>query len=327
MIKKVILSHLLFSLVTFYGLAQKYQQIETKVKTYPNNIKNPEKLATLIKADFETDEDKAVAAYTWIGQHIVYDIKGLRRGDYSKSVRFSGKTQEEINQKYEEYKAQKVLTTLQNRAGVCENYALLYKRVCNLTGLECEVVTGYCKNELSDLGKMPPVPSHAWNKVKINGEWKFVDATWGAGNVNPRKRQFEDKFVYDYCLIDNSKFSLNHIDQSLPIKEVAAQRVEFSKTPFYWGGYIGSDMELLSPTTAYVATHGSQTYEIRIRNFPAGKALRFYLDSVDSGGVLTPRETTDSVSVFEMPCNFKISDTVHLFLDDSALATFKIGIR
>lgn len=35
--------------------------------------------------------------------------------------------------------------------------------------------------------------THTWNAVHVDGEWRFVDCTWGAGNCDEMK-----KFHFDY---------------------------------------------------------------------------------------------------------------------------------
>lgn len=46
---------------------------------------------------------------------------------------------------------------------VCYGYARAYRYLCMYSGLECELVYG---------------DNHVWNRVKIDGEWKYVDITW-----------------------------------------------------------------------------------------------------------------------------------------------------
>ena len=50
---------------------------------------------------------------------------------------------------------------LVKKVGVCQSYAYAYKLLCNLAGVECNVVTGYLD------GNLP----HAWNAVKIDDAW------------------------------------------------------------------------------------------------------------------------------------------------------------
>lgn len=51
---------------------------------------------------------------------------------------------------------------------VCLEYTKVYKYMCDLIGLKSIIVTGY--NE---------VDAHAWNMVEIEGEWCYIDCTFG----------------------------------------------------------------------------------------------------------------------------------------------------
>ena len=55
--------------------------------------------------------------------------------------------------------------TLINRKAVCQGYADTMKLLLNLAGIEAKVVVGYAKEP------------HAWNLVKIDGEYYHLDAT------------------------------------------------------------------------------------------------------------------------------------------------------
>jgi len=61
----------------------------------------------------------------------------------------------------------------------CGGYAQLYMYLCRLMGLECWSVGGITEDGLQPNG------GHAWNKVKLDGKYYNVDATWnGAGSWN-----------------------------------------------------------------------------------------------------------------------------------------------
>lgn len=51
--------------------------------------------------------------------------------------------------------------------GICSNYAFFFNCLCKEAGLESKEVSGYADGGL-----------HAWNAVKVNGRWKYVDPTW-----------------------------------------------------------------------------------------------------------------------------------------------------
>lgn len=58
--------------------------------------------------------------------------------------------------------------------GVCETYAESYAYLCGLFGLECWTVVGVA----AQTGVMS---GHAWNILKLDGEWHNVDVTWNDG--------------------------------------------------------------------------------------------------------------------------------------------------
>ncbi|MDQ6527291.1 transglutaminase domain-containing protein [Nocardioides sp. LHD-245] len=57
---------------------------------------------------------------------------------------------------------------LVDHSGVCMSYAYAFHALAEEAGVESVVVTG----ELADGG------GHAWNKVKVGGNWRAVDVTW-----------------------------------------------------------------------------------------------------------------------------------------------------
>lgn len=64
---------------------------------------------------------------------------------------------------------------------VCSGYSDLFKELCDACVLECETINGYAKGLGYTMDKSFKDTNHAWNVVKIDGEWKFIDSTWGAG--------------------------------------------------------------------------------------------------------------------------------------------------
>ena len=58
--------------------------------------------------------------------------------------------------------------------GVCEAYSNLFNRMCELCGIEAQTVSN---------------ADHAWNKAKVNGEWKYFDVTWN-DTTNKHKKYF-----------------------------------------------------------------------------------------------------------------------------------------
>ena len=176
-----------------------------------------EDIATYIKANFSTDEEKARAAFYWISQTISYDIASMNSTNYY------------------ENEQQVVDEVMKSRKGVCMHYATLMSRICNRVGVKTFVVGGYTRQN----GKVD-ILSHAWNVSFVNGKWQIIDPTWGTGQIVNGKfvRQLNNEFflmqpeegIKSHCPfdpmwqllqypIDNNNFSkgIVAIDKSKPL--------------------------------------------------------------------------------------------------------------
>lgn len=75
--------------------------------------------------------------------------------------------------------------TLVNGYGICLGYAASFQLLMDLAGVECITVVGASKESRED---------HAWNMVKLAGEWYCVDPTWNDTNNNPDERARHNYF-------------------------------------------------------------------------------------------------------------------------------------
>ena len=57
------------------------------------------------------------------------------------------------------------------KKSVCQGYSLLYYRAALKAGLDTRIIVGYNKYG----------GGHAWNIVKVNGKYYYLDSTWDAG--------------------------------------------------------------------------------------------------------------------------------------------------
>lgn len=101
----------------------------------------------------ESDYDKESAIYAWLTTQVSYD-----RTHYEK--------QGAPRSSYEPY------GPLIEGKGVCLGYATTFQLLMDMAGVECITVVGAAFYSRED---------HAWNMVKLNGEWYCVDATWDTG--------------------------------------------------------------------------------------------------------------------------------------------------
>ncbi len=83
---------------------------------------------------------------------------------------------------------------LMDNIGVCAGYARAYQKLLQYCGIECEYVTGYANG-----GR------HAWNIVKIDGEWYNVDVTWD--DPTPDRKGY---VRYNYFLRSDAVMARDH---------------------------------------------------------------------------------------------------------------------
>ena len=154
--------------------------------------KSIESLAAYLTEPAKNDKEKARAIYRWIAENIDYDVNGFFKNTF-------GDTSAE--------------GVLKSGRSVCGGYSNLFERLANASGLETVTISGYSKGYGYTPGMRFSGPTnHAWNAVKINGNWYLVDSTWGAGNVDTNgkfNREFEDY----YFLTPPSEFVYRHFPE------------------------------------------------------------------------------------------------------------------
>ena len=98
-----------------------------------------------------TDVEKELAAHDWLVTH----------GDYDRTAVGNSRVfQEHADDPY---------GLLVKGYGICLGYASSFQLLMDLAGVECITVAGAGSGSTRD---------HAWNMVKLDGEWYCVDVTW-----------------------------------------------------------------------------------------------------------------------------------------------------
>ncbi|MFN8606808.1 MAG: transglutaminase domain-containing protein [Vulcanimicrobiota bacterium] len=160
------------------------------------------RLADYLTGSANTPRLKAERIYNWIAANINYDIymykaKGAVR-DCSPP------------------------TVLKRRQSVCAGYATLFETMARRAGLEVQVIPGIGRSQFGGSAE-----SHAWNVVKLDGQWQLVDCTWGAGYVN--NEEFHRSFTDFYFCADPKEFLTSHFpdDSKWQLVESPVSRAEF----------------------------------------------------------------------------------------------------
>lgn len=216
-----------------------------------------DKLVAQINTDFSNDLDKAGAIFLWIANNIKYDSK-LMGKDYNS---FSYKTEEELEKKQRIFYLNSTNKTIKSKRAVCQGYSELYKRLCNLSGIKCEVILGAAKTVNKDIGKAPKDSDHAWNTIKINGKWYLIDVTWGAGHVKGTK--FIKELETAWFMTEPDLFYLNHWPMEKKWLLTSKTISSFKNLPLYYSSFLTSELTIEKPLKGVIDSKSVIAFRIK----------------------------------------------------------------
>lgn len=129
-----------------------------------------------------TETEKIRTVHNWIVCNTTYNDKYYDRGDSFNHVS----------------------NLLNNKTGVCQGYSVTFYIFMKQMGIPCTLVMGKTDNV-----------SHAWNAVKLDGNWYYIDVTWDDPVVNGTSNYpGGDNISYEYLLCTYNHISLTHTEDN-----------------------------------------------------------------------------------------------------------------
>jgi Transglutaminase-like superfamily len=191
--------------------------------------------------DCKTNLEKFRVLFRWVAEHIEYDVKLFNKGlDKESGLSIECKDKNDCDLKYHNYYFEYCKTILNKKAAICDGYARLYKVMCDLAKLPCEVVEGYGKTHDWEIGTNGRI-NHAWNAILLGKDWYFLDATWAAGGCDWDEEKekllpFQKSFRGWYFLKDYKQFLLDHYPNDVKwLLELKTHlKSDFYQQPFYY---------------------------------------------------------------------------------------------
>lgn len=149
---------------------QNYAEIRKHISQTPASAERTLKtLANYLIKPAKTQTERAYAIFYWLTQNIAYDTQSFFSGNYG-DLTPAG--------------------VLRSRKAICSGYSRLFTGLAKQAKLEVVEIIGVSKSYgFSEKGTLG---DHAWNAVKIDDQWRLLDATWGAGFVT-KSGEFEKK--------------------------------------------------------------------------------------------------------------------------------------
>ena len=114
---------------------------------------------------------------------------------------------------------------------VCEGFARLYERLCQVVGIECRKIYGYSKAFGYSTGGKLNKEYHAWNVIKIYNNWYYVESTWGAGYADSVTNKYVKCFEPYWFLTPPDVFMYKHYSESCQQQSKRITLEEFEKMP------------------------------------------------------------------------------------------------
>lgn len=159
---------------------------------------------------------------------------------------------------------QNIISVFIDRATVCQGYANAAAYMAKWLGLQSSVVTGYANGEL-----------HAWNLIRLDGEYYYMDVTWG-NSAYSGIEDSEGRFVnYAYLNITSEEIAATHTAKTLfPLPECRAYDDNYYHREGKW--FETCDMDAIGHVfeNAYLA--GEQTVSVKLADVQSFNEVHRY---------------------------------------------------
>ncbi|HYV38987.1 MAG TPA: transglutaminase domain-containing protein, partial [Gemmataceae bacterium] len=184
---------------------EKYAYMDKHALAAPAQVEQSlESLVEYLTGPALDDVERARAIYRWIVDRIKYDPEAKA---------FDSTTPSDAK------------TVLARRMASCAGFASLFEDLGKRANLEAETILGdsrLIRKDQNDFGDM----THAWNMVKLNGEWRLLDATWGS-HLGSQKKRIDAYFLAPpECLIFNHRpYDAKHQLLNPPVSNAEFQQL------------------------------------------------------------------------------------------------------
>ena len=208
----------------------------------------------------------------------------------------------------------------------CGGYAELFQILCKATGLECKMVVGYSKPDEKSIGIYKRA-DHAWNAVKIQGDWKLVDVTWGSGYVE--EDTFYSAFNEDYFLTDPDKFIFNHLPTHRQWKLITREvsRTDFHNFPLIHSGFFARALELMPASlNGIIEVEPDETFQIKFESTDKVHSIHMVQDKKENLKPLVFQEK-DNVYSADLCFRKKGSHFVTIIVDFKPVWTYRVIVK
>lgn len=108
--------------------------------------------------------------------------------------------------------SQNIISVFIKRQTVCQGYACAVQYLLEQLGVQSVIVSG---TALGD--------AHAWNLIQLDGEYYYMDATWGNNGYQSGQEQEKSFIDYNYMAMTTEEMLMGHVpDSNMELPECTA---------------------------------------------------------------------------------------------------------
>lgn len=246
-----------FLALSHFSFSQKDKHSFSKVDAYAKSVKGITdigKLSHKLTSPYDTDIEKIRSIFRWITENISYDTKEYHM-DSTHSVHYGiyNKMSDTVKNRDSEFNRKLIDYILKNKKAICEGYSILFKALCDSSGIKAEYISGKSKTTASEIGKAYK-GNHAWNSVYLDDKWQLLDVTWASGYCDDSVRKFTKKYDESYFLTAPNKFIFQHYpdDTKKILFSNPPSETQFFSYPLVQSAFYKNDIISFSPLNGIV---------------------------------------------------------------------------
>lgn len=250
-------------------------------------LRSPSALGKWLKAEIADPVERVRALHDVVATRIRYDFDRIRDNSNNESN-------------------QAAAVVLKTGLGVCAGYANLIKAAGSAAGLEVVRLSGDSRN-LGDYGassgediRFNNGGGHAWNAVRIDGRWFFIDATWDAGHGTVAEG-FTADYRTTYLFTPPDVMILTHRPDATRWQhlETPLSRADWLRQPYLRPRARELGLSLEAPDRPFVPW--SHLLEVKVDN-PLGVKVKAHVERDADGKVISQCDATREPGLTRLAC-------------------------
>ena len=236
-------------------------------KPIPKEVRD---LAAEVTKDCTNDASRARAIYDWITANIKYDTAEWRN----------------IVSGADSYAhPHDPASVLERGTTVCIGYAWLFDDMCEAAGLESTFLIGDVRGYRGTPDEeLVSNVRHAWSAVREDGEWKLLDATWGARQDGEGEADYKARADY-YFDTPPGQFVFDHLPEDADwqlLENPVPSETAFSILPNLKPAFFTDGLKLGGEYTSVLGAKAGERHRL-VFGKPAGTEVAFTLGPASDG--------------------------------------------